>query len=370
MENSIWYLSIFLGATLVAYISTWLMMKVAIRFGFVDEAASAPHRKQQSKAMPLLGGVAIFITITIFLLWLAPNLTQGYLLPKHLWGIILAAAVLMIGGIIDDRWSLTPYVQILFPLLAIAIVISSGIGIEYISNPFGDVWGLDQWRWDVFFINDIPYQFIIWADVFTILWLLGTMYTTKLLDGLDGLVPGITVIGGIIIFFLSHSQDVAQPETATLALVVAAAALGFLIWNFIPAKIYLGEGGSLLSGFLLGVLAILSGGKIATALLILGLPIIDLIWVIIRRSLIEKRSPFSGDALHLHFQLQKLGWSKRSVVLLFYAITIIFGASTLLFTGKAKIIVLIILAVASFIAIAWLYTLSRKQALADEKYSH
>lgn len=349
------YLWIFVCATLLSTGLTLVVKSVAQRFGIIDVPDTAPERKLHQQAVPLLGGVAVYLAFALMALWLSPNLTEGYLLFKHLVGILLAGLVITVGGVLDDRYNLSPKTQLVFPFISTLIVVASGIGISYITNPFGGIIQLDQWQFTLFSWNQLPYHVTLLADLFTIIWLFSTMYTTKLLDGLDGLVPGITAIGGVIIFLVSNSQDVAQPETGTLALILAGSALGFLFWNFSPAKIYLGESGSVFTGFMLGVLAILSGGKIATALLILGLPVIDLIWVVVRRMFIEKKSPFSADTLHLHFQLRQLGWTSSSIVLLFYAITIIFGTSTLFVQGKAKVLVLGILFAASAAGLTWLF---------------
>lgn len=355
------YLFIFIGAAVCSTLLTFLVKRLAQHLGILDRASVAPERKYQRRAIPLLGGVGIYLTFAIISLWLAPNITTGYLLFKHLGGILLAGATLIIGGILDDKYNLSPKLQLLFPLVACIVVIASGIGISFITNPFGGILSLDQWNITILTSNEIPYQLTLWADLFTIVWLFSTIYTTKLLDGLDGLVPGITVIGGLIIFFLSISQQVAQPETGTLALILAGAAAGFLFWNFSPAKIYLGEGGSVFAGFMLGLLAILSGGKIATALLILGLPVIDLVWVVVRRIFIDKKSPFSADTAHLHFQLKQLGMSPRAIVLFFYAITILFGMSTMFVQGVNKLLVLVALFIFSALSLLWLFIKTKKE---------
>lgn len=349
------YVLWFSVTALVAAGLTPLVIRLARRQQVVDDPQHHPERKQQRALMPLLGGWVIYLVIIGALLWLLPMLTQGYLLPKQLLGILCAAGIIMLGGTIDDIWGLPPQRQIIFPIVATIVIIAVGIGPSYITNPVGGVWRLDQWQLTVLTWQGIPYYFTFLADMFTIGWLLVTMYTTKLLDGLDGLVPGITVIGGLIIFFLSISPKIGQPETGVIALVLAGAAAGFLIWNMAPAKIYLGEGGALLTGFMLGVLAILSGGKIATLLLILGLPMIDLVWVVIRRVWIEHKSPFSGDTLHLHYQLRLLGMSDRSIALVYYIVTLLFGVSTLWFSGVIKLILLIILALASFAMLFLVY---------------
>lgn len=312
---------------------TWVIRRVARQWQIFD-------RKTAHRHMPLLGGVAIYCTVTALVLFMFPVLVQGYLLPKHLVGIIVASGVLMIGGILDDIKNLPPKVQLLFPIIAAVIVVASGIGIEYISNPFGGVWSLDQPQWRVFTYHGTPYHLTLWADVFTIGWLMVSMYTTKLLDGLDGLVAGIGTIGGVIIGLLSVTVLVQQPETAVVSFIFAGACFGFLLWNFSPAKIYLGESGALLVGFMLGVLAILSGSKIATALLILGLPMLDLLAVVMRRLIVEKKSPFTGDFFHLHYQLRDKGWGDRHIALSYYVITAAFGVSTLVLSGPAKVVAL------------------------------
>lgn len=327
------------SAMLAAVVSA-LVQRLALRFGIVDRPELAPQRKRIGQTVPLLGGLAIWFTIVVVTSLLFPNLTQGYLLPKHLFGLWLAGGVLMLGGWWDDRKNLAPLVQLIFPVVACLLVVTSGIGIDYISNPWGGVVELEQTHWTLFYAGGLPYQVTLWADLFTIVWLMLSMYTTKLLDGVDGLVSGIGMIGGIIIGLLSLSATVVQPETASIAFVFAGACAGFLVWNFAPARLYLGEGGALFVGFMLGVLAILSGSKIATALLILGLPLLDLLAVILRRVVIERKSPWRGDLLHLHFQLQQRGWSVRQIVLVYYVITLAFGLSTLILQGPMKTLVL------------------------------
>jgi len=334
---------------------TRLVMSYARRRHIVDDPSQAPERKLQKQPIPLLGGFGVYITCTLMTVWLLPYLTHGYLLPKQLIGIWLAGCIIMVGGYLDDRYHLLPRQQIIFPMCAALVVVISGIGISYITNPLGGTIQLQNWQWTIFTWNGLPYHLTLWADLFTVVWLLGSMYTTKMLDGLDGLVAGIGVIGGVMICVLSLTDAVLQPETATLAAVFAAACVGFLIWNFAPAKVYLGEGGSVLVGFMLGVLAIISGAKIATALLVLGLPIIDVTWVILRRLLIERTAPWASDTLHLHFQLRRLGWSTRQIVLLYYSITLIFGMCTVFLSSADKVWVLGGLVAMSIALLAWVY---------------
>jgi predicted adenine nucleotide alpha hydrolase (AANH) superfamily ATPase len=163
------------------------------------------------------------------------------------------------------------------------------------------------------------------------------MYTTKLLDGVDGLVTGISAIGALIIFLFTSTTRYYQPDLAFASLVLAGACLGFLIFNFNPAKIFLGEGGSLFLGYALGVLAIISGGKIAIALLVMGIPILDVAWTILRR-LAKGKNPFrAADRQHLHHRLLDSGLSPKLTVLVFYAFAAVFGLSGLFLQSRGKL---------------------------------
>lgn len=332
------------GVTFAAAVfGSALIRKLAQRWKVLDIPGA--ERKIHQQPTPLLGGVAVILAFIIGVALAWPQLVGGYLLPKHLLGVIAGAAVILAGGALDDKFDLSPKLQILFPVLASAIIISSGIGIDYITNPLGGVLDLDTVKFQLFSFAGLPYHFTLFADLFTIAWLMGMMYTTKFLDGLDGLVSGVTVIGAIIIAILSLTSVVFQPETAHLALLAGTAFFGFLLLNWHPAKIFLGESGALFAGFILGVLGIISGGKIATTLLVLGIPILDVVWVIVRRLFIEKRSPFVGDRKHLHMRLLDIGLSHRQTALFLYALTAVFGASSLFLQSRSKIVALIVMSV-------------------------
>ncbi len=326
-----------------AVCATWFVRRLALRYRVLDIPLS--NRKVHMQPVPLLGGLAVIVAVVSGVIVAWPALTGGYLLSKHLVGVLVAAGILGVGGVLDDRRNLSPQVQVLFPLLACLVVIASGIGVDYITNPLGGTVRLDQTHVVLFYWNGLPYGITVIADLFTVAWLMGMMYTTKFLDGLDGLVSGISVIGMLIIFGLSMTTAVNQPETATLSLIAAAAFFGFLFWNWHPAKIFLGESGSLLAGFLLGTLAIISGAKIATALLIMGIPILDIAWVVLRRLFIEKRSPFLADRKHLHLRLLDLGLSHRTVVIVLYTFTAVFGVTALFLESRTKVFALCVLGV-------------------------
>lgn len=333
----------------------------AYRFGIIDVPTGG--RKIHTRPVALLGGVAV-ISSVLLTAWIAsPELFGGYLLPKHLIGVSVASLLLLCGGALDDRLNLPPLAQFFFPVTATLVIIASGMGIDYITSPFGGVFYLDHWNIEVLRWGGVPYSITVWADLFTLTWLLIMMYTTKFLDGLDGLVSGIAVIGLVIIAVLSYSATVGQPETGLLALIAAGAFIGFLFFNWHPASIFLGESGSLFAGFILGVLAIISGGKIATTLLIVGIPLLDVVWVVARRVLIEKRSPFQADRKHLHLRLIDAGLSQRQAVGLLYALTVVFGCSALVLQGDEKVIAFIVLAIVmTLVALAAVYLYQQRKS--------
>lgn len=343
----------------LAFFLTYFVRRLALKLDIVDWPAP---RKIHDKTIPLLGGLAVFLTLAVCILIFWPRLQDGIIQPKYLVGIIIAGAVLMLGGWLDDRKNLKPKYQILFPLVASLIIIASGIGIKYITNPFGGFWHFDEWKILLFWFNGLPYYFTVVADIFTFTWLMGMMYVTKLLDGLDGLATGIGVIGSFIIFGVSLFWDVADSATSILALLFAGSLLGFLIWNWHPAKIFLGEGGSVFIGFMLGVLAIISGGKIATALLIMGIPILDVAWVIVRRTFFDKKSIAKADKKHLHHRLLDIGFSHSQAVIFLYVITGIFGFSSIWQQTYGKLVTLAILLIFMLILAYYLVWRYKKTA--------
>jgi len=331
---------------LLGLIFSLLLTPLVRRIGKKYRVLDAPDgdRKTHAKAVPLLGGAAIFLAFVLAALFASKGLFGGFLLQKHVIGIALGGAILVIGGALDDIWSLKPSRQILFPAAAALVIIASGIGATSITNPFGGILRLDLWQIPIFSYGGDPHHLTLPGDLFTFIWLMVMMYTTKLLDGLDGLVSGLGVIGFTVIALLSLTPEVAQPELARLSMIAAGAAGGFLFYNGFPASIFLGEGGSTLIGFLLGTLAILSGGKIGITLLVLAVPLIDAAWTIFRRAVLERRSIASADVGHLHFRLRTLGLTRRQTAGAFWLFAASFGGIGLFLRGKEKVIALGILA--------------------------
>jgi len=305
------------------------MQRIAKALGIVD--APTLKRKIHKKATPLLGGVAIFLSMVLVVLLLlstTDSLTGGEITHLHYSGFLLGGLILMIGGFLDDKFHLSPKYSIIAPVLAALVALAFGIEVDKLTNPFGGVIELTSWQ----------------SNILVFVWLMIVMYTTKFLDGLDGLSTSISSIGALMIMLLSLSAAYFQPDVALLSFVSLGALFGFLLWNIHPASIFLGEGGSTFVGYLIGILAVISGGKLATALLVLGIPLLDVIWVLLRRlSKGGLRQIATGDKKHLHHRLLDLGWSQNRIVLAYLVGASAFGVSALFLQSREKLIALVIL---------------------------
>jgi UDP-GlcNAc:undecaprenyl-phosphate GlcNAc-1-phosphate transferase len=331
------YFYFFLIATVLAGIFTPLVKFISVKYKVLDLPDKG--RKQHKNPTPLLGGLVIYgaflISLLLYFKLGNPNFT---VVPMRFFdGIIFGGLVLIIGGILDDKFNLPPKILWLFPAIASAIIVWSGIGvgITKISNPFGAPIFIG-YSYSLLAIHYSLPALLVW------LWMMGMIFTTKLLDGLDGLCSGVGLVGALTMFALSLTVKVNQPVTASIAIIFAGSCLGFLFYNFNPASIFLGEGGSTFIGFMLGVLSIILGAKIATALLVMGIPILDVAWAIIRR-LFYRHSPFAGDRQHLHFRLLDIGLSQRQAVLALWGISAIFGGTAVFLQGTGKLVALLIL---------------------------
>lgn len=327
------YFIYFLVALVTAVVITPLVRYLAVRLKCVD--VPRPPRNLHSRPIPKLGGLAVFIAfivaLSVYLKFGDPNFN---IIPLKFFNAIgIGAAILMIGGYLDDRYDLSAKYLWIFPALAALVIVYAGIGvgITFISNPFGAPISLD------FGVLGIPA-----SAIFVWFWMVGMMFTTKFLDGIDGLTGGISFIAGFALFLLSLGPTVNQPMTATLAIIFCGSLLGYLVYSFHPATIFFGEGGSTLTGFILGALSIILGGKIATALLVMGIPILDVAWVLTQR-ILSGRSPFIGDRLHLHFRLLDLGFSQKQTVLILYSISALFGLTAVYLQSFGKLVALLIL---------------------------
>ncbi|MCX6782219.1 MAG: MraY family glycosyltransferase [Candidatus Magasanikbacteria bacterium] len=342
---------LFLFSATICLVLTLLVRVVALKLKVIDTPDN--DRKRHAEAVPLWGGLAIFLAFWIVVYWLVSftNINHKHLSDASLIGIFLGSLILVIVGMADDKYKLSPLIRLSATVVAAFCVIAGGSELTSITNPFGGYIPLDMWR-----VGDL----LVLANIVIFFWIFGMTYTVKILDGLDGLVNGVVLIGALMIHFLTASGKFYQADITAVSLILAGVCAGSLILNFHPAKIFLGEAGGLFLGFMLGALAIVAGGKIATALLVMAVPILDLVRVIYLR--LKTGQPiFTGDRRHLHFKLLDLGLSHRQTVLIYYFIAFAFGMTTLFLHSWGKLVALCILTVAMIIFGVWL-------ARAKEKY--
>ncbi len=279
--------------------------------------------------IPRGGGIPIFLSILLSsFIFLTVN--------KIVFGILLASFILVVIGIIDDYYDLSPYLRFFLNLFVSALVIAFGLGIPYISNPFGGVIRLDQWQLGLNFFGTHRILFI--ADALAIIWLTWTTNMINWSKGVDGQLPGFVAITAFFLGLISQrftAHDVTIQTVTLLSFIVAGSYLGFLPFNFYPQKIMPGYGGGALAGFLLGVLSILSFGKVGTAILILTIPTIDACYTMFRR-IKNRRSPFRADWGHFHHKLLEIGWEKRTIALFYWAVSLVLGILSLFLKGPGK----------------------------------
>lgn len=352
------FIAIFIFALFITALLVWPVRAIALRYRLVDLPASL-DRKQHRETTPLLGGISMMV---VFFLgaYFFRDFWIDKISPTALWLVFVASVVLMIGGWLDDKKSLAPKWQALFIALAALIVIMGGLSVRFITNPFGGIIDLVGQEIPIN-LGFFTYNFLFIADIITFLWLNGMMYTTKLLDGLDGLVTSLTMVGALVIALFTLFTKFYQPEVAVLASLLAGCCAGFLLWNWHPAKIFLGEGGSLWTGFMLGILGIISGSKIATTLLVVGVPVLDMIWVIVRRAWYRHTKITAGDRGHLHYRLLESGLTQNQTVMLFNIMGGVFGIAGLYLSQMLKIYaLLLVIILTAVVGWATVYYFRRK----------
>lgn len=297
-------------AMLVSFVMAMLITPLVRRFAYLIGAVDHPNaRKVHVRTMPRIGGLAIFIAFLI-----------GYalLLPASRYNdaILIGAVVIVLTGLIDDRFQLTARVKLMGQMIATVVVLNSGMRIEMINLPFDQQLYLGSWS--------IPV---------TVLWLIGITNAINLIDGLDGLAAGVSSIALGTIAVLAIIQG--NVYLTMMALLLLASTLGFLVHNFYPAKIFMGDTGALFLGYMLAVFSLIGFKNVTlfslvVPVLLLGLPISDTIFAIVRR-LVQGRPPMSPDKSHMHHQLIDMGFTTRQAVLLMYGMTLFFGIASILF---------------------------------------
>jgi len=329
----------------------------AQRYGFVDDPKKHKHPAVlHKKIVPRAGGLPIFLAFLVSTLFLV-----GF--SKSLLGIILGGLILVTVGIIDDKRDLGYLWKLLAQVVAAAVVVFAGVGITFITNPlhilgfsnFGptEIIRLDAMRIAFDFFG--KHSVLLLADVFALFWIVWVINMVNFSTGVDGQMPGIVLVTLFVLLLASlrFANDPGQLIVTRLTVVGMGATLGFLIFNFYPAKIFPGDSGPYFLGFLVAVLAILSGAKVGTAILVMAVPLIDGVFTIIRR-IASGKSPFIGDKKHLHHRLLELGWGQRRIALFYWALCAILGAAALSLNSAGKLFAGVVMAVIILGGLVWL----------------
>lgn len=329
----------------IAFIVTFAVVPAVIRFAkllrLVDDPRVRYHPAHTHKGViPRAGGLALILGI-VAALWVFIPFT------KLVIGIIVGAGLLTFVGLVDDKKDVNPYLRLATNAVAALVVIGTGAGIPFITNPLtGGVIPLDTWRITFDFFGS--HSVVVLADILAFLWIMWTMNIVGWSAGVDGQMPGFVAISAFTLGLLSLRYtllDPTQSSVTILAFIVCGAFLGFLPWNFYPQKIMPGYGGKTIAGYFLAILGILSFAKLGTALLVMGVPMIDALYTLIRR-IGTMRSPVRADRGHLHHRLLDLGWGKRRIALFYWGVSAILGAVALTVTSQQKVFALLLLLIA------------------------
>ena len=295
----------FFVAIFISLISTPIVRKLAFKIGAVD--IPKDDRRVHKEPMPLMGGLAIYFAFIVTSLIFLP-------IDRSLISIIIGGTIILISGMIDDLKELSPKMKVLFQLCAGLVLAFGDVKVDFLTNPFSSA-------------NALLYLKSISVPI-TIFWVVGITNTLNLIDGLDGLAAGVATISSLSLLFVAAKFG--YTNIIILSAIVAGSCLGFLPFNFNPAKIFMGDTGSLFLGFMLaaisieGVMKSVATIAIVVPILILGVPIFDTTFAIFRR-LLNGQSIMSADKGHLHHRLLKRGYSQKKTVLILYGISASFG---------------------------------------------
>jgi UDP-GlcNAc:undecaprenyl-phosphate GlcNAc-1-phosphate transferase len=317
----------FIAAAAITLVATPIVRAYARRFGMVDRPEA---RRVNTQAIARGGGIAILLG---FVIVSAALLVANSVIGLHfvarpqiihrpqtfalLGGAVLAVAV----GLLDDWFQLRARWQFIGQFLLAAVAVGLGVAVTSLNDPLAAK-------------GTLPLSGLV-AAVATLIWIVGMINSMNFIDGLDGLSSGIALIAAVTLGIISLTADPVEPYVAMFCFALAGALAGFLRWNFHPASIFAGTSGIMLMGYVLAVLSILGSAKIAVAALVLGVPIIDTFWIIVRRTA-SGRSPFAADRGHIHHRLLDFGLSHRSTVLAIYAICLILAVMSLVLSGSGQ----------------------------------
>lgn len=346
------YLVVFFAALIAASSLTPLVKRLALHWGIM---AAPGGRRKHARPIPKLGGLAIFggwVAGVLLIYWLLPPQEPNDEL--RLRGVILGSLVMVVGGLIDDWRDLKPRAQFLIQFIGAAVAVSHLIFIEVFTSPVGaaSFWTSAPFSWLVTLDGDLVWIWRPLALLLTVFWVVGMINAINWLDGLDGLATGVCTIAALL--FAWHSYRLGQTTVALFPLALAGALLGFLPFNFAPARIFLGTAGAYFLGYQIATLSILSPAKLSTALLVLAVPLLDVAWQIIDR-IRRGQNPLQGDRGHLHFRLSDGGLPTRQIVAGYYLVAMAFGLVAIIApSGLFKLLLWVVLGTAVFALLIWL----------------
>lgn len=333
-----------LAAAAISFVLTPLVKEMAVRFGFVD--IPKDERRMHNKPIPTIGGLAIFAAFLIVSLWMSER-------SRVYFGMLAGSTIIVALGVVDDKYDLNPKLKFVFQIIAAAIPVSQGCVIRYISHPF------------VILGNTYLYLGVL-AIPITIIWIVALTNAVNFIDGLDGLSVGVCSISCLSMAVIALSLG--QSSEALLLGALLGACLGFLPYNFNPAKIFMGDTGATFLGFTLACMSV--GGlfklytviSFAVPLLVLGVPIFDICFATLRR-LWHHVSPMHSDRSHIHHRLIDFGFNQRQSVMILYLVSCIMGVLAVVVstTGATKAAMVLLAVVIVGIISLWLLTKNNQE---------
>lgn len=341
------FLSGLILSLIVIPLSIWFFRKM----GWVVDPKKSKHPAHlHNVPVPKGGGLAIFVAVTVTTMALLP-------MDKHLFFILLAMLVSVVIGLWDDVKNINPYLRLGTNFLAAGLIVVSGIGIAYISSPWGGTIDL-SWPRISFELLGKAREIWIFPDLFALIWIPLLMNSINWSSGVDGEVSGVVAVAAAVvgIISLNYSADITQWPVAVMAFSLAGAFTALAWFSFCPQKIMPGYSATSLAGLLLGVLSILSTAKVGTLIMVLGIPLIDSVYVATTRVL-KKRSPVWGDRSHLHHKLMDRGWGKRRIALFYWLSALLLGAVALKIDARNKLFIMLGLGGLTILILIWKYWL-------------
>ncbi len=335
---------------LVVLIATPITILFANKYGLVDDPKTHKHPAIiHKKTLPRAGGLPIYIGILISIIIFFPN--SPIFIP-----ILLAGLLVVVIGLLDDKYDVSAYIRFLGNIFCVVIVVLAGVSIPFVTSPTGGILSFTNTTYPIFGLS------ISFGSILAIVWIVWVMNMLNWSKGVDGQMPGVAAIAAIIIGIASLRFPVLTDSNmlaSQVSFIVAGAASGFLVYNFYPARIFPGYSATIL-GFMIGILSIISGVKLATAILVMGVPAADFMFTFLRR-VFSGKSPFKGDREHLHHLLLNMGLGQRRIAIIYWIASALLGAFSLTLSSRGKLFVIILVVVFVGAVILTLKFLSRRK---------